>query len=690
LRSLLACDTVELQRTSFFSRRPAGGALAEDTEIEPPQAEPTTTADVALATALDEARGDDSLREDVRTFFRAQTEFVREQRHHLAAQFAVDLGLKGLDRWSRRLRLLLQGMTICVGALALGAVGWMAWQAHEDHSLVIPPISAPPGFAERGLTGPALAAILQNRLTVLQSETRNYDQGVRVTGSDADMIRLEVPESGVSLDEVQKLLRSWLSRETAVTAVITRRDQGLALTMRVGEEAAPDIVLPNDDVDALMQKAAERVYEVQSPVRYGSWLDQHGRSDEAVGVYRASAASGAAAKRGDALARLADFATTPEEAMGLLRQSEALNPNISFSALNQALGDLGLGLRETALQHFNRAYVIERARGRAGLASPNGITSVTYPLTNHGDYAGALDLRCADYHVSPCATEALATAVLTTRPDSYAIDRRAELRPMAIAGFIAGAHDTRAAQRVLDRYHPDLSARSALFVRGFELRQLAVQAMIDRERQDWTSAVAHLQQAAGVGSRWQLVWEFGSEDMTPDAELPDALAHAGRLAEAETLIAPTPADCYSCLVVRAGVAEMKGDRAGADRWMAEALRQGPSLPLAEQKWGEMLLARGRPDEAIARLTAAARKGPRSADVLETWGEALLVKGDATGAAAKFAEAARSADRWGRLHLKWAEALLKAGNPGEAQAQKRTAAALDLTAAERAELDGLRI
>jgi hypothetical protein len=106
----------------------------------------------------------------------------------------------------------------------------MAWEAHEDHSLVIPPVSAPSGFAERGLTGQALAAILQNRLMTLQSETRNYDQGVRVTGSEAEMIRLDVPESGISLDEVQKLLRSWLARETPVTAVITRNDQGLGLT----------------------------------------------------------------------------------------------------------------------------------------------------------------------------------------------------------------------------------------------------------------------------------------------------------------------------------------------------------------------------------------------------------------------------------------------------------------------------
>jgi tetratricopeptide (TPR) repeat protein len=664
--------------------------VAEEAEIEAPQAEPTTTADVALATALDEARGDDSLREDVRTFFRAQTQFVREQHHHMAAQFAVDLGIKGLDRWSRRLKVLLQVMTIGVGALALGAVGWMAWEAHEDHSLVIPPVSAPPGFAERGLTGEALAAILQNRLMSMQSGTRNYDQGVRVTGSEADMVRLEVPESGVSLDQVQKLLRSWLSRETPVTAVITRRDQGLALTMRVGEEAAEDIVLPGDDVDALMQKAAERVYAVQAPVRYASWLDQHGRTDEAVRMLRTAGSSGSAFQRADALARLADFAATTEEAMGVLRQSEALNPNSSLSVLYLGMSDQGLGRRESAAARFKRGYDIERAHGAAGLRSPNGMTAAIFPLEDHGDYQTSLGLRCADYHVSPCTPGALATAVLTTRPDSYAIDRRAELRPIVIAGLIAGAHDTRTAQSLLDRYQPELIGRSAAFVRAYQLRRLAAQTKLDRQRQDWASAVAHVQEANNLGSRWEVIYGFGSEDLTPAAELPDALAHAGRLAEAETLIAQTPADCYPCLIVRARVTEMKGDHSGADRWIAAAAAAGPSLPQAELQWGAMLLARGRPDEAIVKLAAAANKAPHSADVFETWGEALAAKGDFIPATSKFAQANKEAPSWGRLHLKWAEALAKAGKTGEARAQKRTAEALDLTPAERAELNASKI
>jgi tetratricopeptide (TPR) repeat protein len=293
-------------------------------------------------------------------------------------------------------------------------------------------------------------------------------------------------------------------------------------------------------------------------------------------------------------------------------------------------------------------------------------------------------------HVSPCTTQALAIAVLTTRPDSYAIDRRAELRPIRIAGAIAGAHDTLTAQSLLDRYQPGLAGRSPAFVRAFQLRRLAAQARIDLQREDWGPAAAQLETAVNLGSNWEVVYGFGSEDQTPAAELPDALAHSGRLAEAEALIARTSADCYPCLIVRGRIAELKGDHRGADHWMAQAAAQGPSLPQAELQWGAMLLARGRPDEAIVKLEAAARKAPRSADVIESWGEALAAKGDFDSAASKFAEANKGAPRWGRLHLKWAEALLKAGKTGEAQSQKQTAAGLDLTAAERAELDGLRL
>ena len=151
------------------------------------------------------------------------------------------------------------------------------------------------------------------------------------------------------------------------------------------------------------------------------------------------------------------------------------------------------------------------------------------------------------------------------------------------------------------------------------------------------------------------------------------------------MIGPSSTDCYLCLRVRGQIAAAQQDWPGAARWFAQAARQAPALPLAYADWGEMLLARGDPDGAVAKLAIAHANGPQFADALELWGEALMRKGDYAGAVLKFTWADRLAPRWGRNHLRWGEAMARLGRADEAKAQWRTAAGLDLSIADRAEL-----
>jgi tetratricopeptide (TPR) repeat protein len=169
-----------------------------------------------------------------------------------------------------------------------------------------------------------------------------------------------------------------------------------------------------------------------------------------------------------------------------------------------------------------------------------------------------------------------------------------------------------------------------------------------------------------------------------------ALAKTGHGPEALAKIGATPLDCYQCLITRGQIAATLGDRAGAEKWFAEGARQGPSLPQADLEWGRLLLEAGQADAAIAHLQTAAQRGPKFSDPLEVWGEALLAKGDAAGAVRKFAAADRLTPWWGRLHLKWGEALARLGKTEDARAQLKTAAGLDLTADERAELTALKL
>ena len=98
-----------------------------------------------------------------------------------------------------------------------------------------------------------------------------------------------------------------------------------------------------------------------------------------------------------------------------------------------------------------------------------------------------------------------------------------------------------------------------------------------------------------------------------------------------------------------------------------------------------LLARGKPDDAIAKFTIANQKGPKFADPLEGWGEALMAKNQSHRAVEKFAEAEKYAPNWGRLHLKWGEALAYSGRRDEAKKHFARAAQLDLTPSEKSEL-----
>ncbi len=168
-----------------------------------------------------------------------------------------------------------------------------------------------------------------------------------------------------------------------------------------------------------------------------------------------------------------------------------------------------------------------------------------------------------------------------------------------------------------------------------------------------------------------------------------ALARTGDFRSAHAEIDKTPADCVSCETAHGNIDALEGNTAGAAWWFAGAIRDAPSIPFAWSDWGAMLLRRGDPAGAIAKLEPAHGKGPHFADPLELWGEALMLQNRSDLAIAKFEEAAREAPNWGRLYLKWGEALTYAGRKDEARKALQQAAGLDMSATDKAELQRMR-
>lgn len=133
---------------------------------------------------------------------------------------------------------------------------------------------------------------------------------------------------------------------------------------------------------------------------------------------------------------------------------------------------------------------------------------------------------------------------------------------------------------------------------------------------------------------------------------------------------------------------MKGDRAAARRWFAEAAQRGPSFPFAHEALGRMLAGAGDPAGAAAAFAEASRIQPRWADPLKYRADLLASAGDHDQAAKLYARAARHAPRWGALHIAFAQTLWQLGRRHEARQKLAEAGGMVLSPSDRARLERL--
>jgi tetratricopeptide (TPR) repeat protein len=614
------------------------------------------TAGLAIDLAMEEARGNPALQGHVAAFLDDQRGMIADQRHHMREQYKqTRLGV-----WEKRLGVLLRLATGVMGLAIAGALGFMVWQASQSNGLLIEPFSVPPDLAGRGLTGQVIAAKVLDRLTLLQSQTNTARPAKSYSNAwDDHGIKLEIPETGVSLAELDSWLREKLGHDTHVTGEIVRTTTGVAITARAGEQGSETLTGSDADVGVLAGKLAESIYRITQPYRYATFLLRHEkRPKEALPIFKDLALNGSPEDRRwsyNMWGQAVEVSEGNSEAgLRMYLQAHAADPDATTVHVNLASALSGFGRYEEALQiHKDRmAHLI------------SGKT-MTLPA------------------VIPRAkkrTQANIDALLGAYHDALPI--HAEDVRSGLAGY---GSDALLSALVRDQIgeHDLVAARTSQ-------AQLPTGALADQFKlgiafgaQDWTpllglsDAMAEYLKAQPNDRPYALV------QFTPPLAL--AQAHLGRFAAAERTIAATPGNCYPCLVTRAQVADLQGHDARADFWFARAAAAGPSIPFAYHEWGKVLLARGQPDVAIEKFKLANQKGPHFADPIEMWGEALMVKNQSHLALAKFAEAEKYTPNWGRLHLKWGEALVYARKKDEAKKQFARTGQLDLTPTEKTEL-----
>lgn len=645
-------------------------------------AEPLNAA--ATAVALGSRSRSRSLNEKTEALLEKQGRLVDLQIEGLQAQHHLVLSRLRWGRFSDWMKALLQMLTAIVGAAIVLLVAVLAWQAHEAHGLAIDAFSVPPDLARTGLTGEVAASRFLDKLQALQRATAESDRPPQSYetnwGSD---FKVEIPDTGLTFSEFDKLLRERLGNVSHVTGEITYSPGGMSLTARLGEAPPQTFTGPVTSFDVLAQKSAEAVYGANQPYRYAEYLDGAGRSDEAFRVISNLAINGPASERGWAYAKWALMELNDRGNAAVARSYAARGMGYGAgSDLNDHIAmvntEVWSGHEEADLELSKALEVESRTR------LPD--TSDFFFQANRLMGRAWLDFVRPDYEASGNDWMETARDFPAARSGYGSV---AQLSPAMAATAYALGHDLPAARRAMIQAPPSDDAMPWDIAQGAFLALprywIAAEmgrwplALQDAQRMDATLESGKA--ARPIYSLMQQVW------IKPLVAL--ALARSGNAAAAAALVDKTPVDCYLCLRVRGAVAAQQHDWVAADHWFAAAVSQAPSLPLAYTEWARTRLDRKNADGAIALVKIAEAQNARDADVSEIWGEALLLKGDQKGAASKFEDAEELAPNWGRNRLKWAEALARSGEPEEARVQLRKAAELPLTAEERSEVMSLR-
>ncbi|HZK99378.1 MAG TPA: hypothetical protein VFC47_05725 [Caulobacteraceae bacterium] len=619
---------------------------------------------------------------EARRFLEKQSRMLDIQMEHLHEQRSLTLSHLRLRRWNEALKVTFQALTILFGLIAAGAAGVILWQAHEAGALIVEPLRTTPELAQRGLDGTVLASRLLDKLREIQNGADSARAPASFTKDFGDDIKLEIPQTGVSIGEVQRYLRNWLGHDTHITGEVFRFAGGPApaggagtdrifVTVRAGVDPGDTVEGPEASLDELIQKGAEMIIAHTQPYRYTVYLIRQNRLEEANRALAKLAATGSPQDRPWAylnwglvsLVRDGDFAAAERKERIAVR----LDPELVLAHDNLAGQETKLGHAESALAHM-------RIETRLLGSAPNRqLTPAVRPILlawsrarlagDLGDYRGA----------AKAAFEAQGMR------DYQGI---AHVAVLDQAAALAASHDISDASQVLDDagWRNGTSSLQESFDWGSDLLP---EIATDEARADWSGMRRDL--AAAEASTAGPVWKRVSLGAYVRPWMAWATARSGDRPTARAMIAATPLDCYLCLRMRGRLAALDDDWPRAAGWFARATREAPSPPFAWLDWGRMLADKGDLAGAATMFRRAHERGPHFADPLEAWGEVLLRQNEAPGAIVDFEAAARAAPRWGRLHLMWGDALRLIGRREEALGHYRAAAHLDLNAPDAAVL-----
>ncbi|HYE41906.1 MAG TPA: hypothetical protein VEA15_00805, partial [Caulobacteraceae bacterium] len=431
---------------------------------------------------------------------------------------------------SERAGLALKVLTGLAGMVVAVALGAVAWDAANTRSLVVEPFSVPADMAGRGMTGQVVATRLLDELNRLQKQTVSY-RAEESYGNWKNDIKVEIPQTGVSIGELQAFLRQWLGEETRISGEVVRTADGIAVTARAGAVAGHTFRGTEEQLDALIAKSALTVYGATQPERFAAWLSGRDQRERAETVYTQITITGSRRQRAWAHAMLAQTARDPAAAEEHARQAVELDPDLPPAWFAVASAASLRGDIERRIEAGRKAASLLKGPRAQEMADWAAVFHRKEQEAAVAAYTG--DLRAAlRLHLEAAQPAADQPAVACRNCGGGAL--------LSAADTAASLHDRTEAKRLLER---------AIVTIGEPYRGLLstwIAASAAASDQDWPE---YLRTMGAPGFRDTLGRMYGPAHMAVNFDPTLAMAYAatGRPDEAESLLRACPADGVPCL-----------------------------------------------------------------------------------------------------------------------------------------------
>jgi tetratricopeptide (TPR) repeat protein len=465
-----------------------------------------------------------------------------------------------------------------------------------------------------------------------------------------------VPETGISLGDVQKFLRAWLGHDVRISGAVVENGDALVLTVRGNGVPAQRVAGKASELDTMIVSAAERALGAARPLELLGYLESTSRHAEAAALAGPMLASATATEAPQILNMWGNALTGLDrlpEALDMYREANRLSLDHMRYKMNETLALERLGREEEAYQTISAGKDSTLGNSSEELRRKAGFATGMMELRR-----GAIDLHeSLQAYARMTGSTHLLFEMLIASQDAIAL---------------ASMHDAAGTELALEQ-----AARGAMGPVDRLAAQQARSALAHELGHD-SEALTDAQMALSLEEHtpeWMLVFP-------PTACLAARYAEAAGLASVAEAMLAKAGTFVDCASAKAEFAAHRGAWEEAQRDFAAAVDLAPSLPMAYESWGEALASHNELAPAIEKFRAAHERGPHWADPVERWGEALAAQGQFQAAAQKYAEAVTYAPNWGALHLHWGDALAKLGDHTRALEQFRAAQALALSDSDR--------